>query len=263
MATVAGKIQLESDDALISTRLTESLGIKHPIVCAPMALVTGGALATAVSSAGLLGIVGGGYAGTLGGEPDQETELGQAESSRCGIGFITWALERVPRCSRRHCGTRGFVYSSLFGDPRPFAGEIRDSGAALMCQVRVLSQIDVALKAGATAIVVQGSEAGGHGASRSTLAFVPKAADYLKQRSPETLLLAAGGIADGRGVGSSPDAGCRWRGSGRGFGRRPKRSHQCRTRTRPSARPVTGPCGRRCWMRCGVSLGQRNTHSGS
>jgi nitronate monooxygenase len=63
-----------------------------------------------------------------------------------------------------------------------------------------LSQIDMAIKAGAAAVVVQGSEAGGHGATRSTFPFVPEAADYLKQRSPETLLLAAGGVADGRGL---------------------------------------------------------------
>src|SRR5260370_38281086 len=58
----------------------------------------------------------------------------------------------------------------------------------------------MALKAGAAAIVVQGTEAGGHGASRSTFPFVPEAADYLKQHSPETLLLAAGGIVDGRAL---------------------------------------------------------------
>jgi nitronate monooxygenase len=70
----------------------------------------------------------------------------------------------------------------------------------LICQVQLLSQIDEALEAGASVIVVQGAEAGGHGAARATLPFVPEAADYLKQRSPETLLLAAGGIADGRGL---------------------------------------------------------------
>ncbi len=63
-----------------------------------------------------------------------------------------------------------------------------------------MSHIDMALKAGAAAVVVQGTEAGGHGASRSTFPFVPEAADYPKQHSPETLLLAAGGIADGRGL---------------------------------------------------------------
>jgi nitronate monooxygenase len=63
-----------------------------------MAYVTGGKLAAAVSRAGGLGIVGGGYAGTVGGEPDLETELAQAKSGKFDFGFITWALERRQRC---------------------------------------------------------------------------------------------------------------------------------------------------------------------
>lgn len=55
-----------SEEVVISTRLTERFDIKHPIICAPMAFVTGGALAAAVSRAGGLGIVAGGFAGTLG-----------------------------------------------------------------------------------------------------------------------------------------------------------------------------------------------------
>ena len=54
-----------TDRTIISTRFTERFGVKHPIVCAPMAFVTGGALAAAVSGAGGLGIVAGGFAGTL------------------------------------------------------------------------------------------------------------------------------------------------------------------------------------------------------
>ena len=53
---------------MITTRLTERFGIRHPIVCAPMAFVAGGALAAAVSRAGGLGIVAGGFAGTMSGE---------------------------------------------------------------------------------------------------------------------------------------------------------------------------------------------------
>jgi nitronate monooxygenase len=191
---------LEAEDTMISTRLTERFGIRHPIICAPMALVTGGALAAAVSRAGGLGIVGGGYAGTLGGEPDLETELVRAKSGKFGVGFITWALARAPKMLTKALQHSPFCLFLSFGDPRPFAAEIRDAGAALVCQVQFLSQIDMALKAGAAAVVVQGAEAGGHGASRSTFPFVPEAADYLKQQSPETLLLAAGGIADGRGL---------------------------------------------------------------
>ncbi len=187
----------------IRTRLTELFRIEHPILCAPMALVTGGELASAVSRAGGLGIVGGGYAGILGGEPDLEAEMERAKPERIGVGFITWALERAPAMLTKALKHSPFCIFLSFGDPRPFAKEIRDAGAALICQVQLLSQIDVALEAGAMAIVVQGAEAGGHGATRSTFPFVPEAADHLKQRSPETLLIAAGGIADGRGLAAS------------------------------------------------------------
>jgi nitronate monooxygenase len=189
-----------SDDMMISTRFTERFGIKHPIVCAPMAFVTGGALAAAVSRGGGLGIVGGGYAGTMGGESDLETELALAKSGKFGVGFITWALARAPKMLTTALQRSPCCVFLSFGDPRPFAAEIRDAGAALICQVQFLSQIDMALEAGAAAIVVQGTEAGGHGGNRSTFPFVPEAADYLKRRSPTTLLIAAGGIADGRGL---------------------------------------------------------------
>lgn len=184
----------------IRTRLTERFNITHPIVCAPMGLVTGGALAAAVSRAGGLGIVGGGYAGTLGGEPDLETELARAQSEKFGVGFITWALAKAPHMLPKALRYSPFCIFLSFGDPRPFAAQIRNSGTALICQVQFLAQIDMALEAGAAAVVAQGTEAGGHAATRSTLPFVPEAADYLKRHSPETLLLAAGGIADGRGL---------------------------------------------------------------
>jgi nitronate monooxygenase len=185
---------------MIRTRLTERFGIRHPVVSAPMAYICGGALAAAVSRAGGLGIIGGGYAGTMGGEPDLEAEIARAKSGKFGVGFITWALKRAPHMLANALRHSPFCVFLSFDDPRPFATEISRAGARLICQVQFLSQIDPALEAGAAAIVVQGTEAGGHGASRSTLPFVPEAADYLKRRSPETLLLAAGGIADGRGL---------------------------------------------------------------
>jgi nitronate monooxygenase len=189
------------DDTMISTRLTERFGIRHPIVCAPMASVAGGALAAAVSRAGGLGLVGGGYAGSVGGGIDLEAELARAKSGKFGVGFITWGLARAPEMLTKALRYSPFCVLLSFGDPRPFAAQIRNAGAALICQVQFLSQVDMALEAGATAVVVQGNEAGGHGATdRSTFPFVPEAADYLKQRSPKTLLLAAGGVADGRAL---------------------------------------------------------------
>jgi nitronate monooxygenase len=165
-----------------------------------MALISGGRLARAVSEAGALGLVGGGYGGTLGGEPDLEAELRLAGNGVFGVGFITWALARAPeRLDAALAHGPACVFLS-FGDPRPFAETIARHGARLICQVQTLRQIDEALEAGAEIIVAQGTEAGGHGARRATLPFVPEAADHLARRAPETLLLAAGGIADGRGL---------------------------------------------------------------
>jgi len=85
-----------------------------------------------------------------------------------------------------------------FGDPAPFLAAIREAGAALILQVTDLDEARAAVDAGADVIVAQGTEAGGHGArrGRSTLPFVPIVADL----AAPTPVLAAGGIADGRGL---------------------------------------------------------------
>ncbi len=68
----------------IKTVLTERLGMEQPVILAPMALVAGGRLAAAVSEAGGLGLIGGGY-----GDADW--------LQRARVGFITWCLARQPR----------------------------------------------------------------------------------------------------------------------------------------------------------------------
>jgi NAD(P)H-dependent flavin oxidoreductase YrpB (nitropropane dioxygenase family) len=87
-----------------------------------------------------------------------------------------------------------------FGDPHPFAPAIKAAGRLLICQVQDMRHARAALDEGADIVVAQGTEAGGHGARRATMTLVPEVADLLAQRSPETLLVAAGGIADGRGL---------------------------------------------------------------
>jgi len=184
----------------LHTRFTRDFGVRFPIVCAPMGLVTGGRLAAAVSGAGGLGIVGGGYAGVLGNEPDLKQELTYVRGEKFGIGFITWALARVPHVLDEMLSYSPSCVFLSFGNPLPFAERIRRNGAKLICQVQSLRHVDEAIEAGADVIVAQGAEAGGHGATRSTLPFVPEVADYLARRAPTTLLLAAGGVADGRGL---------------------------------------------------------------
>jgi nitronate monooxygenase len=91
-----------------------------------------------------------------------------------------------------------------FGDPRLYAARLAARGVPLICQIQQLAQLPACLEAGAAVIVAQGAEAGGHGMNslngRSSFSLVPELADALAARSPHTLLLAAGGIADGRGL---------------------------------------------------------------
>jgi nitronate monooxygenase len=178
----------------IRTRLTETLGIRLPILSAPMGFAAGGKLAAAVTAAGGLGIIGGGY-----GDADWlDREFGAAGNARVGCGFITWSLARQPELVGRVLAHAVLMLS--FGDPAPFAPAIRAAGSRLICQVQTIAHTRAALECGADIVVAQGSEAGGHGATRATLTLVPEVADLLARESATTLLVAAGGIADGRGL---------------------------------------------------------------
>jgi nitronate monooxygenase len=163
-------------------------------------LICGGCLVAAASDAGGLGILGGGYAGALGGEPDLEKELALVKGRKFGIGFITWALDRSAQALDEALKHSPYCVFLSFGEPKTYAKKIHDAKVKLICQVQTVKHVEQALDAGADAIVAQGTEAGGHGASRSTLPLVPEVADNLAKRAPKTLLLAAGGIADGRGL---------------------------------------------------------------
>lgn len=182
--------------ATISNRLTRMLQLRHPIVSAPMAFAGGGALAAAVSRAGGLGLIGGGY-----GDPTWlEQQFEAARGARVGVGFITWSLRKSPSLLTDVLKHRPAAVMLSFGDPRPFVDEIRAAGAVLICQCQDLAHVADAVDVRADVVVAQGAEAGGHGALRGTLSFVPEAADFLAQHAADALLLAAGGIADGRGL---------------------------------------------------------------
>jgi nitronate monooxygenase len=177
----------------IRTALTEALGLDVPVVLAPMGRVAGGRLAAAVSNAGGLGLVGGAY-----GDPEwlhRELSLVRAETDRpWGVGLITWYASRevVELALNYHPA----VFLLSFGDVRPYADVIKAAGCTLLCQVQEVEAAREAVAAGADFVVAQGSEAGGHGAVRATLPLVPAVVDAVAPAP----VLAAGGIADGRGL---------------------------------------------------------------
>jgi nitronate monooxygenase len=179
----------------LSTAFTEMFGVRHPIALAPMGGSAGGALAAAVSNGGGLGLLGSGNGDRAWLARELPLVVG-GTSGPWGVGFQSWAIDPSVVEYALGFGPRAVMLS--FGDPRPFAGIVRASDAALIIQVTDLDEARQAMDEGADLIVAQGTEAGGHGARRgwSTLAFVPAVVDLVAP----TPVLAAGGIADGRGV---------------------------------------------------------------
>jgi nitronate monooxygenase len=155
--------------------------------------VAGGALAAAVSEGGGLGLLGAGS----GNQRWIQRECGIAKAATSkpwGIGFLTWGLSREVLAGAIKQGPSAIMLS--FGDPEPFVDTIRAADIAVMVQVTSMDETRRALDVGADVIVAQGSEAGGHGGGRATLPFVPAVVDI----AGSTPVLAAGGIADGRGL---------------------------------------------------------------
>jgi nitronate monooxygenase len=182
----------------IDTPLNALLGVEHPILLAPMDVVSGARLTAAVSIAGGFGILGGGYGegAWLDREIKKLKQLMASAEAPFGIGFITWSLARHPQLLDVALAARPRAIMLSFGDPKPFAHRIKRAGALLICQVQSEEMANEALEAGADILVAQGTEAGGHGGSRSRLDIVPAIVDLAAGRVP---VAAAGGIADGRG----------------------------------------------------------------
>jgi len=177
------------------TTFTRTVAVEHPIASAPMGGSAGGALAAAVSNGGGLGLIGGARCDRdwLARELALVTRL---TTKPWGIGFLTWAADRDTLAwTLDH---RPAAVMLAFGDPTPYAAQVKDAGAKLILQVTDLDEARQALDAGADVIVAQGSDAGGHSGHNAlgTMSFVPPVVDL----AGTTPVLAAGGIADGRGL---------------------------------------------------------------
>ncbi len=180
----------------VHTRLCDLLGIEHPILNAPMGGGDAPAeLAAAVSEAGGLGLIGG---TTIGGAEWLTRQIRRARELTdrpFGVGLISHfpgAAELM--AVALDAGVRVIAHS--FADPTPFVAPAHDAGALVVCQVRTVEGARVAAGAGVDVVTAQGTEAGGHTGRVSTLPLVPVVVDAVAPIP----VVAAGGIADGRGI---------------------------------------------------------------
>jgi len=176
------------------TALCDLLGIELPIVQAPMGGAANPALAAAVSNAGGLGML------ALSWHP-LEAVRGEIRATRAltekpfGVNLVLeWPqAERLAVCLEEGVP----VISFFWGDPAPLTASAHAGGAKVMCTVASAEQARHAVAAGVDVVVAQGWEAGGHVLGEvATLPLVPAVVDAVKP----TPVVAAGGIADGRGL---------------------------------------------------------------
>ncbi|PRX50122.1 nitronate monooxygenase [Prauserella shujinwangii] len=183
---------------MIRTRLTELLGIQYPVVSAPMGAVAGGRLASAVTAAGGLGLVGVSY-----GDPafvEREMPLAAEGGGVWGAGCVMFTFDDRPGLWDRVLDFAPPVVALSFGDDsqvRRYVRQARDAGSHVAVQVHDLGQAVTAVDAGATMVIAQGAEAGGHHKERASLPLIPAVVDRVGDAVP---VIAAGGVCDGRGL---------------------------------------------------------------
>ncbi len=180
----------------LRTALCELFGIEYPILNAPMGGGDAPApLAAAVSNAGGLGLIGGTTAGGVDWLVDQIRLARELTDRPFGVGLISHlptAGELMAAALRE--GVRVIAHS--FADPTPFVAAAHGAGARVLCQVRSVGEAQRAAHAGVDVVTAQGTEAGGHTGRVSTLPLVPRVVDAVAPIP----VVAAGGIADGRGI---------------------------------------------------------------
>jgi nitronate monooxygenase len=180
----------------LHTRLCDLLDIRYPILNAPMGGGDAPAeLAAAVSEAGGLGLIGG---TTMEGAPWLLSQIRRARELTdrpFGVGFISHlpgAADLMAVALDQGVG----IIAHSFADPTPFMDAAHDAGALVLCQVRTVDEALRAAEAGVDFVTAQGTEAGGHTGRVSTLPLVPAVVDAVAPIP----VVAAGGIADGRGI---------------------------------------------------------------
>jgi nitronate monooxygenase len=178
----------------VRTPLCDLVGIEAPVVLAPMGGAVTPSLAAAVSGAGGLGMLPLTWTA-----PDEIAEVVDETRRRTDRPFgvnlgLAWD-QRERLASTLAAGVR--VVSFFWGDASALVGEAHDAGAIVFVTIGTADEARAAVAAGADVVVAQGWEAGGHvWGTVSTLALVPRVVDA----AAPVPVVAAGGIADGRGL---------------------------------------------------------------
>jgi nitronate monooxygenase len=184
---------------MLSTHWSRTFGLRVPIVNAPMGGVAGGRLATAVTAAGGLGMVGMGSVAT---RELLQTQL-QHVRGMFGIGLVDWVMRNEAGLLEDALAARPALLSVSFATDWSWVDKARDAGIHTVTQVYDGLGARQAADAGVDIVVARGSEGGGHGDAK--LATLPLLDDVLDAVSLP--VLAAGGIGSARSLAAVLAAG--------------------------------------------------------
>ena len=180
----------------MKTRLTEILGIDHPVMLAGMGGVSYAPLVTAVSEAGGFGCLG---ASTMGDEQmvAEMARVREATDRPFGVDLLTaMPGDLVGQVDRIIAGGASVFVAGL-GVPADVVERCHRSGVLVINMCGKVDHARRALDAGCDIVVAQGTEAGGHTGQVATMPLVPQIVDAVGTHIP---VVAAGGIFDGRGL---------------------------------------------------------------
>ena len=180
---------------MIHTSLCDLFRIEIPIIQAGMAVFTSAELAAAVSNAGGLGSLGATFR-TGAGFRTQLERTRELTNRSFAINFIMQPNLPNEEAFAIALAARPRVMAFALGDPGDYVKRAHDAGILVMHMVTTRKQAEQAVARKVDAIVAQGSEAGGFGGTVSGLALIPQVVDV----AGPIPVLAAGGIADGRGL---------------------------------------------------------------